>query len=136
MVKELQESIEIKDVPNTLDIDLLLKKAQGAEEGEGSNPLPQMQDKEGFQQLLQMAGMKPLEQDFEFEKIEGGTRLKCKTKKDKATLKKLLEQLFKGDLLKKVFEQLFAAFSSMGEEMGKAMDDLGKKLGDLGDKEE
>jgi hypothetical protein len=66
--------------------------------------------------------------DFDFEQIEGGTRLKCKTKKDKAALKKLMEQLFKGDLLKKVFEQLFAAFDGMGN----MMSDLGKTISDLG----
>ncbi len=130
MVKELQETIEIKDDPKTLNIDILLKAPNGGEAGDGPSPLPQMQDKAGFMDLMKMAGMEPV-QDFEFEQIEGGTRLKCKNKKDKATLKKLMEQLFKGDLLKKVFDQLFAAFNSMGDAMGKAMDEIGKKMGDL-----
>ncbi len=139
MVKELQETIEIKDDPQTLGIDILLKKSPTGDQGEGPSPLPQMDDKEGFNNLMQMAGMTPLENDYTFEKIEGGTRLKCKTKKDKAALKKMLLQLFKGDLLKKVFEQLFAAFNNMGEMMediGKKMGDLGKAMGDEDKKEE
>ncbi len=127
MVKELQESIDIKDDPKTMYLDILLKAPTKGDAGEGPSPLPQLQDKDGFLQLCQMAGVKPPEQDFDFEQIEGGTRLKFKTKKDKTAMKKLLTQLFKGDLLKKVFEQLFAAFNSMGS----AMDEIGKKMGDL-----
>ncbi len=134
MVKELQDTIEIKDDPKTLYIDILLKAPLKGGAADGPNPLPQMQDKQGFMDLMQMAGMEEVK-DFDFEQIEGGTRLKCKTKKDKAALKKLMEQLFKGDLLTKVFEQFFAAFNEMGNMMGDMMGNVGKALDELGNTE-
>ncbi len=57
MMKELQESFDIKDNPNTLNIVILLKKTPSGDQGEGSSPLPQLEDKEGFNKLIQMAGM-------------------------------------------------------------------------------
>ncbi len=132
MVKELQESIDIKDDPKTLDIDLLMKGPPKGNATDGPSPMPQLQDKDGFLQLCQMAGVQPPEQDFDFEQIEGGTRLKFKNKKDKTSMKQVLTQLFKGDLLKKVFEQLIAAFNGMG----RAFEDIGKKMGEPGKIEE
>ncbi|OLS14932.1 MAG: hypothetical protein RBG13Loki_1445 [Promethearchaeota archaeon CR_4] len=118
LLKELQEAIQIKDDPNTLNLKVLVKAPPGVDISDAIAQIAALKDKDSVKQLMQMAGMENVEVNFDIEQIEGGAILKCKTQEDKDALKSLLDKLFHGELLKKLLEQVSAIFGKMGDFMG------------------
>lgn len=123
--KDLKETIEIKDGPDELSLDVLLKDlGKAGDLDAASNTIQSFAEKDSVKQLLGMVGLNEKDVEFELEKIEGGMRYRFSSKEAKEKIKDLMNQLFNGDMLQKLLEGFMSAFTNLGEGLGKAFGDF------------
>jgi hypothetical protein len=123
--KDLKETIEIKDGPDELSLDVLLKDlGKAGDLDTASNTIQSFAEKDSVKQLLGMVGLNEKDVEFELEKIEGGMRYRFSSKEAKEKIKDLMNQLFNGDMLQKLLEGFMSAFTNLGEGLGKVFGDF------------
>jgi hypothetical protein len=123
--KDLKETIEIKDGPDELSLDVLLKDlGKAGDLDAASNTIQSFAEKDSVKQLLGMVGLEEKDVEFELEKIEGGMRYRFSSKEAKEKIKDLMNQLFNGDMLQKLIEGFMGTFANFGEGLGKAFGDF------------